>query len=72
MLDYEQAKKENKKWYDYQEILDKHVVHIFILYRRNFPYDDKTENKHTQEDIKEIADFVIQDFIENILGFSKK
>lgn len=65
--DYELAKRENKKWYDYQEILDDHVLHIGY-----FKCYDPRWNKHTPEEIKKVADFIIQDFIENILGFSKK
>lgn len=64
--DYELAKRENKKWYDYQEILDHHVLHIGY-----FKCYDPRWNKHTPEEIKKVADFIIQDFIENILGFSK-
>ena len=29
-------------------------------------------NKHKPEEIKSVADFIIQYFIENILGYSKK
>ena len=64
--DYELAKRENKKWYDYQEILDDHVLHIGYLKC----YDPRW-NKYTPEDIKIVADFIIQDFIENFMGFSK-
>lgn len=64
--DYEQAKNENKKWYDYQDILDNQVVHIDYL--KCF---DSRWNKHTPDEVKKVADVIIQDFIENILGFNK-
>lgn len=67
VISYEHAKKENKKWYDYQNIIDNHAVHI-----RYFKCYDPRRNKHTPEKIKGIADFIIQDFIENIMGYSKK
>lgn len=63
---YEQAKNDNKKWYDYQDILDDNVVHIGY-----FKCFDPRWNKHTPDEIKKVANFIIQDFIENILGFSK-
>ena len=64
--DYNRAKYENKKWYDYQYILDNHVVHISIFKSRDLRW-----NNHTPDEIKVVADFIIQDFIENILGCSK-
>ena len=64
-VNYEKAKKDNKKWYDYQDILDNHIVHIGY-----FKCYDPRRNKHTPEEIKIVADFIIQDFIENILGYS--
>ena len=66
-VNYEQAKKDNKKWYDYQDVLDNHIVHIGY-----FKSYDPRWNKHTPEEIKIVADFIIQDYIENILGYSKK
>lgn len=69
--DYEQAKRENKKWYDYYDILDNHVAHIFVVHTRCFPYDDLRWNKHTPNEIQKIADSIILDFIENIIGFRK-
>ena len=65
--DYERAKKDNRKWYDYQDILDNHVVHIGY-----FKCYDPRWNKHTPDEINKVADFIITDFIENYLGFSKK
>lgn len=64
---YEMAKRANKKWYDYHEILGDDVIHINYL-----RCDDPQWNKHTPEEIKKVADFITSDFIENILGFSKK
>ena len=63
---YELAKRENKKWYDYQEILDNHVLHIGYLKC----YDPRW-NKHTPDEIKSIAEFIIHDFIKNYLGFGR-
>ena len=63
---FRQAMNENKQWFDYQEILDNRVVHISY-----FTCYDPHINKHTPEETKRVADFIIQDFIENILGFSK-
>ena len=65
--DYNQAKYENKKWYDYQAILDNHVVHISC-----FKSYDPRRNKYTFDEIQKVADYIIQDFFENILGFSKQ
>lgn len=64
--DYNRAKEENKKWYEYQDILDNHVVHISY-----FKCFDPRWNKYTPDEIQKVADFVIQEFVENILGFSK-
>ena len=64
--DYNRAKYENKKWYDYHDILDDHVVHIGY-----FKCFDPRWNKYTPDEIQEVADFIIQDFIKNILGFRR-
>ena len=64
--DYNQAKYENKKWYDYQTILDDHVVHISC-----FKSYDPRRNKYMPNEIQKVSDYIIQDFIENILGYSK-
>ena len=64
-VNYTKAKQDNKKWYDYQDILDNHIVHIGY-----FKCYDPRWNKHTPEEVKTVADFIIQDFIENILGYS--
>ena len=64
---FRRAKSENKQWYDYHEILDNNVLHISY-----FTCYDPRINKHTPEETKKVADFIIQDFIENILGFSKQ
>lgn len=65
-LDYERAKMNNKPWYDYCLKLDEHVVYIYY-----FSSDNPNLNNHTREETKIVADFIIKDFIENILGFSK-
>ena len=65
--DYNQAKYENKKWYDYQAILDNHVVHISC-----FKSYDPRRNKYMLNEIQKVSDYIIQDFFENILGFSKQ
>jgi hypothetical protein len=67
LIDYKRAKSENKKWYEYQEVLDNHVMHINVFAR----FDPRV-NKHTPEETKPVAEFIIYDFIENILGFRKK
>lgn len=64
--DFEIAKNENKTWYDYQKILDNNVLDI-----ATFKVYDPRWNKHSPEEIKKVADFIINDFIENILGFGK-
>jgi hypothetical protein len=67
LIDFKRAKYEKKQWFDYQEILDEHVVHISY-----FTAKSPRGNKHTDEDTKEAAEFIIKDFIENILGFKKQ
>ena len=64
--DYNQAKYENKKWYDYQAILDDHVVHISC-----FKSYDPRRNKYMPNENQKVSDYIIQDFIENILGYGK-
>ena len=64
---FRQAKNDNKQGFDYHEVLDNHVLHISF-----FKCYDPRINKHTPEEIKKVADFIIMDFIKNILGFSKK
>lgn len=61
VIDFERAQKENKKWYEYQETIDNHVVHISYFI-----------NKYTPKEAKDAAEFIILDFIENILGYSRK
>ena len=65
-IDFKRAKAENKKWYDYQEILDNNVVRINYLY-----IGDSRFNNHTMEETKFVSDFIIKDFIEHYLGFRK-
>lgn len=62
---FRQAEKENKQWYDYHNILDEHVGYISY-----FTAENPLITKHTREETERVADFIIQDFIENILGFS--
>lgn len=66
LIDYQKAKAENKKWFDYQEILDNSIVRINCLYT-----GDKRFNTHSKEESEVISDYIINDFIENILGFRK-
>ena len=65
LVDYERAKKEKKKWYDYQDVLDNNVVHIH--YYNTF--NDPLWNKYAPTEIKKVADLIIQDFIKNFLMF---
>lgn len=64
--DFKRAEIENKQWYDYRNILDDEVVRISYFTGEN-PY----MSKHTPEETKMAADFIIKDFLENNLGFSK-
>ena len=66
LADFQRAKNENKKWYDYHEIFDNNVAHISYF----TSYDSKI-NKCAPDEMRKIADFIIMDFIENILGFKK-
>ncbi len=66
LVDFKRAKNEKKQWYDYHRILDNHVVDISYFTAENPHFSE-----HTKEETKKVADFIIQDFIENILGFSK-
>lgn len=61
MIDFERAQKENKRWFEYQDKIDNHVVHISYFI-----------NKYTPEEAKKAAEYIILDFIENILGYSKE
>ena len=70
LADFRRAKNENKKWYDYHEIIDNSVVNIRYLVCKD-PLFNEHINEHSDEEIKRVAEFVIYDFIENILGFSK-
>ena len=67
LIAFQQAKNENKKWYDYQNILDQHVARI-----THFKCYDPRWNKNSPEEIRKVADFVIKDFIENIMCYRKK
>lgn len=64
--DYKRAKVDNKKWFDYHKILNNDVVKISYLY-----IGDSRFNSHSKEESEVIANFIIKDFIENILGFAK-
>lgn len=64
---FKKAKIENKHWYDYHRVFDKHVAYISY-----FTSYDPRFNKHSPEETKTVAEFIITDFIENILGFNKK
>lgn len=67
LIDFKRAKSENKQWYDYRNILDEDVVDISY-----FTSYDRRINDHTPEEIKGVVDFIVNDFIENILGYRKK
>jgi hypothetical protein len=64
--DFKRAEIENKSWYDYRNILDDKAVRI-SYFTGETPY----MSMHTREETEKAADFVIKDFLENILGFSK-
>ena len=66
-VDFNRAMAENKKWYNFQDTFDNHVAHISY-----FKSYDPRWNSHSPEEIKKVAEFIILNFIENILGFSKK
>ncbi len=66
LAQFRQAKVENKQWFDYQKIIDNKVLSIHY-----FMSCDPQWNKHTLEETKEAKDFIIKDFIESILGYSK-
>lgn len=66
LLDYKNAKNNNKQWYDYQKIIDNNVMHISF-----FASYDSHINKYTREEKKAVVDFVINDFIENILCYRR-
>lgn len=61
--DFKRAQKDNKHWYDYYEILDDKVVHITYFVA------EVPKSGHTLEETEIVADFIIKDFLENILGF---
>lgn len=64
--DFKHAEKDNKQWFDYHDILDDKVIRISY-----FTGENSYMSKHTLEETKIVADFIIKDFLENILGFSK-
>ena len=66
VLRFRQAKINNKKWYEYQNILDKQVVHI-----SSFVHYDPRINKNTPEDTNKVTEFIITNFIEQFLGFKQ-
>lgn len=63
LKDFWRAKNENKKWFDYYDLLNDNVVHIAVFNDPN--------NMHEYEETKVVIDFIITDFFERILGFSK-
>ena len=67
LIDFKRAKAENRKWYDYHEILDNSVVRINYLYVGNPQF-----NNRTKEETRNVADFIVKDFVEHYLGFIKK
>ena len=66
LIDYKRAEKENKQWFEYHNILDINVVRISY-----FTAENRHMIKRTPEEIEKAANFIIKDFLENILGFSK-
>lgn len=66
LIDYKRAEKENKQWFEYHNILDNNVVRISY-----FTAENRHIIKRTPEEIEKAANFIIKDFLENILGFSK-
>lgn len=66
LIDYKRAEKENKQWFEYHNILDNNVVRISF-----FTAENRHMIKRTPEEIEKAANFIIKDFLENILGFSK-
>ena len=66
LIDYKRAEKENKQWFEYHNILDNNVVRISY-----FTAENRHMIKRTPEEIEKAANFIIKDFLENILGFSK-
>ena len=64
ITDFYRVKSQNKKWYDYQITLDHTIMGI------NYTTCYNTSiNNHEKEEIKKVAEFIIKDFIENILGY---
>ena len=59
---FNQSQKQGKKWYEYQEVLDNDVLQIGILSFENM-------SKKSHEETKCVAEFIINDFINNILGY---
>lgn len=66
LIDYKRAEKENKQWFEYHNILDNNVVRISY-----FTAENRHMIKRTPEEIEKAANFIIKDFLENFLGFSK-
>ena len=64
LAEFIQAKNEGKQWFDYHNIIDHTVVHISY-----FTAESPLFSEHTREEAKIAADFIINDFIENTLGF---
>lgn len=67
LSDFQIAKNQNKKWYDYQQKLGDKIVQISF-----FVSEDPNWNKHTKEETREAANFIINDFIENFLGYVRQ
>ncbi len=66
ILKFRQAKKDNKKWYEYHNILDKQVVYI-----SSFVHYDPRFNKNTPEETNKVIEFIVLNFIEKFLGFKQ-
>lgn len=66
LIDFKRAKSENKKWYDYQNSLDEGFIKYSSICVPNGPL-----NKYSKEESEKIVNFIFDDFMDNILGFSR-
>ncbi|MBQ9356301.1 MAG: hypothetical protein IJT98_03315 [Prevotella sp.] len=61
--DFRRAKSENKKWYDYYNVLDDNVVKVECM----FVGDSRFNNNHTKEEARVVSSFIVKDFLENFM-----
>ncbi|MBR5657589.1 MAG: hypothetical protein IKW98_13055 [Prevotella sp.] len=64
--DFKRAMNENKQWFNHHAILDDKVVNISYFTQKNQP-----NSKYTDKETRIAAEFIIHDFIENIMGYSR-